>query len=136
MFNVPVFPPEAAVMVVVPAVTAVINPVEVTLATAGLLEVHVVAYVVNTLLVRSRAVAVACVDCPTKNADGTTAVNVTEATVASVTKIVADATFPSTDATIVAWPFATPVTTPFNTVATVVLDEAQVTDRPAITESR
>jgi hypothetical protein len=68
--------------------------------------------------------------------EGTVAFNVTEATDASVTKIVAEATFPSIDATIVACPFVTPVTTPLVTVATDVLDDAHVTVLPVITESR
>jgi hypothetical protein len=57
--NVADLPLEVAVIVETPADTAVINPDGPTLATEGLLEVHVTAYVVNTLLLRSRITAVA-----------------------------------------------------------------------------
>ena len=145
MFNMPVFPPEAAVMVVVPAVNAVINPDVDTEATVGALDVQVVMNDVKALLLASRAVDVACNVSPTKNDVGTVAVTVTVATVGSTTNTGIVVLLPSTEATIFAVPLVTPVTvavvvpavaTAVTTVATVVLFDIHVTVLPVMTESR
>ena len=60
-----VLPLAVAVTVVAPAVTAVINPVLDTVATAVLLDAHVVANAVNVLLLPSLTTATACNVCPT-----------------------------------------------------------------------
>ena len=62
----PVWPPSAAVIVVVPVEAAVATPLELMLATLGTLEVQVT-WVVTSLVVMSEKVAVAvnaCVVCP------------------------------------------------------------------------
>jgi hypothetical protein len=120
----------AAVMMAVPAASAVTNPVPFTVATPALLLVHVTARPVNTFPFASLGVAVTCTVCPTMIL-AVAGLTVTEATGTPLTVTAAVPVLPSLVAAIVAPPVATPVTTPLAfTVATEVLALAQLTDRP------
>jgi hypothetical protein len=122
-----------AVIVAVPTLTAVTvagEPLELTVSTAVLLEIHVTVRAVSRPPLASLVVAVNC--CVPPTIMGVTgAETVTAATGAGVTVIVAFPLFPSLVALILAVPSATAVTTPWaSTVATAVLFEAQVIVRP------
>jgi len=58
--DVPLLPSLVAVIVVLPPLTAVTNPLASTVATEGVLELHVTARPVRTLLLASVSVAVSC----------------------------------------------------------------------------
>jgi hypothetical protein len=135
--DVPVFVSLVAVIVTgPPAATAVTKPFASTVATAGLLEVHVTTRPVSTLLAASRSVAVSCcvgVIPRTKLAE--IGFTVTVLTGASVTVIEDVPVFVSLVAVIVTGPpGATAVTKPFaSTVAIALLLEVHVTTRPVST---
>jgi hypothetical protein len=133
MTDVPLLPSLVAVMVAVPTATPVTNPVELTVATVGLLELHVTTRPVNTPPMESRVVAVSCVVAETRMPAlvGETA---TEATGTSDTVIVLVPLLVSLVAVIIAVPGATAVTRPAaDTVATAVLLEPHVTTRSVTT---
>jgi hypothetical protein len=101
----PVFPSLVAVMLAVPALTAVTNPALEIVATAVLSEVHVMTRPGNTPPLASNVVAVAC-DVSTAVMELGTRATVTEATGAGVTVIEDVPLFPSLVAVIVAEPTA------------------------------
>src|SRR5439155_377046 len=126
----PVLPSLVAVIVADPAVPPVTRPLVLTVATLGLLLVHVTGRPVSALPAESFGVAVSCAVCPTARpaVAGETA---TEATGTSVTVITAVLRWPSLVAVIVAEPGATPVTCPLAlTRATLVSLVPHVTVRP------
>src|SRR5438034_1225602 len=130
MAAVPLCPSEVAVIVVEPASFAVTSPLELTVAAAVLLEVHVTTRPDSGLPFASFGVAVSCTVCPTCTlADaGLTA---TDATGTLLTVILDEPLCPSEVAVIVATPAATPDTTPLElTVATAVLLLDQLMTRP------
>jgi len=130
MVALPVLPSLVALMLAVPTVTAVTTPCAETVATAVLLELHVTARPVRTLLFASRVVAVAC-DVPTAVIELGVSATVTDATGTGTTVIVEVPECPSLVAVMVAPPTAIPVTSPEGlTVATAVLLEDQVMTRP------
>ena len=106
-----VFPSTVAVMVAVPAVTAVTSPEALTVATLGAALLHVTARPVSAFPALSLALADSCAVCPTYKLP-TTGVIVTVATGTSATVTVAVVLLPSTVAVIVAVPAATAVTSP------------------------
>jgi hypothetical protein len=134
--DVPAFPELVAVIVAGPAATPETTPVEFTVATPLLLEVHVTVWPLITLPFWSLTVATrGVVDPATTDADvGATVTVVTTGvtdTLVTVIKDVPDT--PELVAVIVAWPPETPATTPDEfTVATLLLLEAHVTVCPAI----
>jgi hypothetical protein len=134
--DIPVFVSLVAVIVVLPAATAVTRPFPSTVAADVLLEVHVTTRPVTTLLTASRSVAVSCcvgVIPTTRLAED--GVTVTVLTGASVTVIEDVPVCVSLVAVIVTGPpAATAVTRPFaSTVAAAVLLEVHVTTRPVST---
>jgi len=129
----PLLPSLVAVMVAVPADTAVTSPVLDTVATAALSELHVTSLPVNTLPFAAKVVAVACAVSTAVMVLGVRA-TVTDATEAGFTVTVALPLFPSLVAVITAVPGATPVTTPLvRTVATEEFPDDHVIARPART---
>jgi hypothetical protein len=128
--DVPVFVSLAAVIVAVPAPTAVTRPFPSTVAAAALLEVQMTVRPVRTLFAASRSVAVSCwvgvIPITRLAEDGVT---VTVFTGASVTVIEEVPVFVSLVAVIVTGPPApTAVTSPLaSTVTTALLFEDQVT---------
>jgi hypothetical protein len=129
----PVFPSLVAMMLAVPAATAVTTPVPDTVATPVLSEDQTMTRPVNTLLLASRVVAVACVAWPIWIGEAARD-TLTEATGIGVTVSVALPVWPPLAAVIWAVPTASAVTTPLlDTVATVVLLEVHVTVRPVNT---
>jgi hypothetical protein len=133
--DVPVLVSLVAVIVVLPAPTAVTRPFASTVAAARLLEIHVTTRPVSTLLLTSVSVAVnCCVGVTPKTRLAVGGVTVTELTGASDTVIEDVPVLVSLVAVIVAAPAATVVTRPFaSTVATALLFEDQVTVRPVST---
>jgi hypothetical protein len=130
--DVPVFVSLVAVIVAVPAPTAVTKPFPSTVATFPSLELHVTVRPVRTLLLTSVSVAVSC--CvgviPTIRlaVGGVTATALTGATVTVIDDV---PVFVSLVAVIVEVPGATAVTKPFaSTVAAAVLLDVQSTVRP------
>jgi len=118
---VPLFPSLVAVIVAVPAATAVTTPDDDTVAAAVLLDVHDTGRPVTTLPAASLVVAVSAVVCPT-DIDNGLGETVKEATGACVTLIVATSFLPSAVAVIDAVPGPVAVTSPLrSTVATSVL---------------
>src|SRR5262245_40086642 len=95
----PLFPSLVAVIVVVPAATAVTAPDAEMVATPVLLELHATARPVNRLPASSRTNAVSVVVCPT-DIDNGLGVMLTDATAACVTVIVATSFLPSAVAVI------------------------------------
>ena len=120
--------PLVAVMVVVPAATAVSRPLPLTVATDGLDEVQVTCVDISRLVPSEyEPVAANCWVLPA-GALGVSGVTDTEDKVAAVTVRVAVPVLPLKVAVMVAVPAATPVARPLLlTVATVALDELQVT---------
>jgi hypothetical protein len=131
--DVPVFVSLVAVMVVLPAPTAVTRPFPSTVAAAGLPEVHAIDRPVSTVPLVSLRTAVSCWVAVIPNtrpaADGVT---VTVATGAGVTVRAALPVFASLVATMFAVPGLAAVTRPVEefTVATAVLSELHVIVRP------
>jgi len=126
-----VMPPAAALMVAVPAATAVAKPVASTLATAGLLEVQVTfdtsAPVDPSLYT---AFAVNCCVAPTAidAGVGTTEIDFT-VTAPAVTLTWSEPVTPSNDAVTIELPAVTPVITPVLLIFAVAeLEDVQVTD--------
>jgi len=120
----------AAVMMAVPAASAVTSPVPFTVATPGLLLVHVTTRPVNTFPFASFGVAPSCTVCPTMIL-AVAGLTVTEATGTPFTVTVAVPLLPSLVAVIDAEPGATPDTSPLPfTVATAALLLDHVTTRP------
>jgi hypothetical protein len=131
--DVPVFVSLVAVIVAVPAATAVTRPDAETVLIPVLLELHVTARPVSTLLFASRVVAESWTVAPTSRlaVAGDTD---TDATAGGLTVIAADAICPSLDAVTVALPPATAVTNPeLETVAIPELLELQPIRRPVST---
>src|SRR3989449_887219 len=129
----PVFPSLVAVIVTAPAPAPVTSPVEVTVATAGVLDAHVTARPASTLAAASLSVAVSCTVPPTYTF-GTVGLMVTDATGTVDTVSAAVPFCPSLVAVIVAAPTATPVTSPVtDTVAIAVFELAHVIARPPST---
>jgi hypothetical protein len=129
---VPVFPSLDAVIVALPAATAVTTPADDTVATAAFDVLHVTVRPVSTAPAASLVTAVnACVP-PT---DTVAALGVTSTVATGTgTVIAAVPVFPSLDAVIVALPAVTAVTTPADdTVATAAFDVLHVTVRPVST---
>jgi len=125
--------PLVAVIVVVPGATAVTTPVADTVATPGVVELHVTVRPVRTLPSLSLSVAVSVVVVPaTKLA--LLGVTVTVATGTGVTVMAATALFPSLVAVMFAEPEATAFTSPDDdTVATDEWSVVQVIVRPVST---
>jgi len=126
---VPVFPSLVAVIVALPAPTAVTTPLDDTVATALLLVVHVIVRPVRTTLFASRVVADNVVVCPTTSAavEGCT---VTVATGLGSTVTLVEPVLPSLVAVIVTVPRPRPFTTPvLVTVAIAGLLDVQSTGR-------
>jgi hypothetical protein len=129
---VPVFPSLVAVMVTVPAATAVAKPVELfTVATLAVLVDQVTVRPVRMLPLESFGVAVNCCVAPTA-IEAVAGATATVATGTNVTVSVAVPVFPSLVAVMVAVPTATAVATPVAlfTVAMLTLLVDQVTVRP------
>src|ERR1700686_3726350 len=111
MAAVPPWPSLAAVMVASPGAMPVTRPLPATVATLGLLEVHVTTRPLNGLPFPSLGVAVSCVVCPRITlADA--GLMVTDATGTGVTVMAAVPLWPSLVAVMVAAPGAMPVTRP------------------------
>src|SRR5712692_3782094 len=120
----------AAVMMAVPAASAVTSPVPFTVATPGLPLVHVTARPVKTFPFASFGVAASCAVRPT-SIFAVAGLTVTDATGTPVTVTAAVPLLPSLVAVIDAEPGATPVTSPLAfTVATVPLLLDHVIERP------
>src|SRR5216117_2751971 len=130
MAAVPLCPSEVSVIVVEPASFAVTSPLELTVAAAVLLEVHVTTRPDSGFPFTSLGVAVNCTVLPSSTlADA--GVTATVATGTGVTVILAVPLCPSLVAVIVAAPVATAVTSPVEfTLAVAVLLLDQVTARP------
>lgn len=130
---VPLFPSLVAVIVIVPAATAVTTPDVVTVASAELLDDHDTARPVSTLPLASRVEAASVSDAPTASCDdaGVTTTDATGAGAGAFTVICALPVFPSLVAVIVAVPAAFAVTTPLAlTVAVCGALDAQTMLRP------
>src|SRR5512143_2436115 len=128
----PLTVPLVAVIVALPAASAVTNPVLDTEAMEGALLLQVTGAVMMFPLA-SLSTAVACVDWPPPS-NVEAAVTVTEDTTDDVTTSVALAVFPSTVPEIDTVPVPAAVTTPrFDTVARLVFELFQVTGRPVST---
>jgi len=129
----PVCPSLVAVTIDVPGATAVTTPVDDTVATAGVPELHVIVRPVSTLPAASFNVAVSGAVAPTlRLADAGVTVTLATGTGVTVTVAVPDA-FPLV-AVIVAVPTLAPVTTPVgDTFATEVGAALHVTVRPVST---
>jgi hypothetical protein len=130
--EVPVFVSLVAVIVVVPAPTAVTRPFPSTVAIAGLLDTQVTGRPVRTLLFTSLVTALSsCVGVIPSTKLAEAGVTVTVLTGAIVTVIDDVPVFVSLVAVIVVLPAATAVTRPFaSTVAAAELLEVHVTTRP------
>ena len=130
----PVLLSTVATMFAEPVETAVTKPALDTVTAVGFELLQVTARPVSTAPALSRAVAVACVVCPTGTVDdpsATLTLLTTEAADWPATLVVATPVVPSTAATIDAVPAATAVTTPVDeTVATVVRLLDHTTGRP------
>ena len=130
----PDLPSDVAVMVAEPSAAPVTIPVELTVATPLLLEVHVTPRPVRTLPLASLIVGVAWVVSPTTMLPDSMA-TVTVATAAgavAVTVIVADPVLPSHVAVMVVAPTPVAVTSPsWPMLATELLAEVHATGRPA-----
>src|SRR5437773_820937 len=128
MAAVPLCPSEVAVIVVEPASFAVTSPLELTVAAAVLLEVHVTTRPDSGFPFTSLGVAVNCTVLPSSTlADA--GVTATVATGTGVTVILAVPLCPSLVAVIVAAPVATAVTSPVEftlAVAVLLLDQLMV----------
>lgn len=133
---VPLCPPLEAVMVALPAATAVIWPLALTVATPVLLLVHVTARPASTVPLVSLSVAVSCAVPPTVRlvVDGETVTDATAAGDAAATVTCAVPLTPSLVAVMIAAPTATAVTIPLvDTVAMLVFEDDHVTARPVST---
>jgi hypothetical protein len=129
----PLWPSLVAMMLAVPAATAVTRPVPDTVAILVLSEDQAMTRPVNTLLFASRVVAVACVVWPIWIGEAARD-TLTEATGIGVTVSVALPVWPPLAAMMWAVPTASAVTVPLlDTVATAVLSEVHVTVRPVNT---
>jgi hypothetical protein len=127
---VPVFASLVAVIVASPALTDVTNPVEFTVATDGLLLVHVTVLPESASPLASLKTADAWVVCPMNMLD-TVSETDTVATGTTDTATVADPVLPSDVAVIAVVPMPVAVTKPLESmVATELLAEAQVIARP------
>jgi len=127
---VPLLPSQAAVMIAVPAATAVTSPVPFTVATPALLLVHVTVRPVRTFPLASLGVAVSCAVRPISIL-AVAWLTVTDATGTTATVMAAVPLLPSLVTVIVAAPATTPVTSPLPfTVATVPLLLNHVSERP------
>jgi len=127
---VPFLPSLEAVIVAVPAATAVTRPLLFTPATAALLVAHVTARPESVFPPASFVVAVSCTVWPTC-ALAVAGLTVTDATGTTVTVIDAPPACPSLVAVMVAAPVATALTRPLLlTVATAALLVVHVTRRP------
>src|SRR5438445_2502828 len=119
----PVFPSLVAVIVTAPAPAPVTSPVEVTVATAGVLDAQVTDRPDSRLPAASFSVAVSCTVAPTSTT-AVTGLIATDATGTLATLVVADPLFPSLVAVIVADPAPTPVTRPAEDTGSV--DESEL----------
>src|SRR5438046_3706093 len=130
MADVPLWPSLVAVIVAEPATFAVTSPVLLTVATAVLLEAHVIVRPVRMLPLASLRVAVSCTVWPACTlAEG--GVTVTEATGAPATVMLAVPLWPSLVAVMITDPAVTPVTSPLPlTVAMLLLLDDQLMVRP------
>jgi hypothetical protein len=126
----PALPSLVAVMLAVPAATAVTRPVLDTVATAVLSELHATARPLSVPPLPSSVIAVACAVSTAVMEVGVRA-TVTDATGTAVTVMDAFPLFPSLVAVIIAVPMDNVVTSPvLETIATTVLPDAQVISRP------
>src|SRR6266566_4169140 len=127
------FPSLVTVMVADPAKTPLASPVALTAATAALLLAQVIVRPVRTFPAESLVVAVSCCVAPTTRLT-VAGLRVTDATGTVETVTAAVPLCPSLVAVTVTDPAAAPVTSPAPvTVASVVLELAQVTERPVNT---
>jgi hypothetical protein len=127
---VPVWPPLEAEIVAVPTVIAVTTPVDETVATFGLPELHVTVRPPRTLPTESLSVAVSCTVFPvvTLAVEGDTVTDATDAGEAATTVRFANPLFPPALAEMTAEPTATADSKPLaDTVATLVFDDDHVT---------
>jgi len=134
--EVPVCPSLVAVIVALPAATAVTRPDVDTLAMLVLLELQLITRPVRTLLLASRVVAESCCVPPTMRfaVVGETETEATGTGAGAETVIAEEPVFPSLVAVTEAVPAATAVTRPeLDTVATFVLLELQPITRPVRT---
>jgi hypothetical protein len=132
----PVNPSLVAVIVVVPAATALTNPLALTVAAVPLLELHVTIRPVRIAPFASLVTAVSCcAGVMPRTSVAERGVTVTVATGAGVTVIGAPPVMPSLVPTMLADPADIAVTSPVvdDTVATPVLSELQVIVRPVST---
>ena len=132
----PVCPSLAAMIDAEPDATAVICPVELTVATSGFALDHVTDLPVSTLPAASRSVAVAWEDCPTANDDeeSATEIDATGSGGGSVVVSWAVAVMPSANAVMVVVPALTPLASPAaETVAMAGFADDQATTRFAST---
>jgi hypothetical protein len=130
MVDIPVFVSLVAVIVAVPAATAVTSPLALTVALVASDVAHVTARPESVLPLASSVVAVSCCVLPTPRV-AAAGVTVTLATGGGDTVMVEVPVFVSLVAVIVALPVATAVTSPLAlTVALVASDVAHVTTRP------
>jgi len=119
-----------ALILAVPAATAVTNPLEETVATPVLSDDQVITLPVKAWPLASRVVAVACVVCPATTEEEASE-TLTVATGIGVTVTGTVANFPSLTAAIVATPGASAETIPLaETVATAGLSELQSINLP------
>ena len=126
-------PSLAAVIVALPAASAVTSPAGDTLATAGADAALLTARPVSTFPAASFSTAVACAVCPTPS-DAALSVTDTVATGGGDTTKTIDPAFPSLDAVTVTVPDASARRRPVGeTVAIAVFDEVQPTVRPLST---
>src|SRR5690348_4863371 len=133
MLDVPVLPSLVAVMVAEPVALAVTTPVDETVATAVLLDVHVTTRSVTTVLFASRTVATSVVTCVGTSV-AVAGATVTLPTGTGTTVTVALPLLLPLVAEMVAVPVARAVTTPeADTVATDVLPEVHVMDASGTT---
>ena len=127
-------PPLLAVIVAVPAWTAVTTPLALTVAVVSLLDVQTIVRPVNTFPDASLTIAVYVTVSPNDARVSIAGVTVMDATGTRVTVTVADAEAVPEVAVIVVVPGATPVTVPFaSTVATPGVLEPHVMVRPVNT---
>jgi hypothetical protein len=133
---VPVFVSLVAVIVALPAATAVTKPLALTEAMAGLELDHVTTRPVSTLPLASRVVAESCTVAPTTRLDdvGATVTDATGTGAGALTVIADEPTCPSLDAVTDTLPAATAVTSPeVETVAIPVFAELHAITRPVST---
>ena len=136
----PLTPPLVAVIVVVPAATAVASPLALIVATLALLDVHVIVRPVSTFPLASLRTALNCTPAAPTTIDGAVGDTVTEATVggggggAAVTVSVVVPLAVPLVAVIVVVPAARPVARPLALiVATLALLDVHVIVRPVST---